>query len=81
MQLVETLDTCCLEAEVVLAVAPTLSRVLRARRDATLDSLDALAALPTLGRCIKKQQDSHIAAKVCKPVPMIDISSWLEATL
>lgn len=64
LQLLDALDACCLEGEVVLAVAPTLSRILRVRRDATLESLEGLSALLTLGRSIKRQQDSQTASKV-----------------
>lgn len=45
-----------LDAEVVTAVAPALSRVLLAQQDATLKSLDQLNALSVLARGVKRQQ-------------------------
>ncbi len=64
MQVLEALEACCLQGEAVLVLAPCLSRVLKARRDATLESLDSLSALLILGRSIKTQQDAQVASQV-----------------
>ena len=64
MQLLELLDRWVLEAEVVLVAAPALGRVLSARKELTLMTLERLDVLGNLARGIKRQQQAEEAAQV-----------------
>ena len=64
MQLLELLDQWVLEAEVVLVAAPALGRVLSARKELTLMTLERLDVLGNLARGIKRQQQAEEAAQV-----------------
>lgn len=64
MQLLQHLDVSLDDPEVVTLAASALSRILTARREATLDSFEQWDALSILAVAIKSQQHAYSTVQV-----------------